>query len=116
MKVRNLPKLKNWSLSIGIIIILLYLILSLVESEHKFVSFIVLIPVLIWPYVAYKHERQAGIMAFVVGSITIVWFVIDFLFLRADRLYWHIPMFLLIAPLPAFLLGWIFLYYSKNKK
>ncbi len=112
----RLNRLKNITLSISIILILLYLILSLIESGSKLVSILILLPVLIFPYIAWKYEKQASIIAFLIGFITIIWFAVDFIFLRIQRQYWHIPLFLLIAPLPAFIVGYIFWFLSKKRK
>jgi len=111
----KLNRLKNITLSISIIIILLYLVLSLIESESKLITVLILLPVIIFPYISWKYEKQAAVMAFVICGITIVWFAIDFFFLRIQRQYWHIPLFLLIAPIPAFVVGYIFWFIYKNK-
>ncbi|MBD3354970.1 hypothetical protein GF361_03215 [Candidatus Woesearchaeota archaeon] len=112
----RLDRLKNITLSISIIVILLYLTLSLIESESKLVSIMILLPVIIFPYIAWKYEKQASIISFLIGSITMIWFAIDFIFLRIQRQYWHIPLFLLIAPLPAFIIGYIFWFIYKKRK
>ena len=112
---KKLRQLKNSALAVGAIIILLYLILGLIESRSKLITFIILLPVLAWPYIAYKYEKQAAIMAIVIGSILILWFIIDFFVLRIQRQYWHIPVFILIAPLPAFVLAWMLLRYDELK-
>jgi len=112
MKLKNI---KKTVLIIGSIIILLYLVLGLIESQSKIITFFVLIPLLAWPYIVWKKELAAAIFSFTVGWITILWFLIDFLFLRTERLAWHIPVFILIAPLPAFVLGYMLWYYAKKK-
>ncbi|MBR9691337.1 hypothetical protein GOV06_00980 [Candidatus Woesearchaeota archaeon] len=113
---RNLMCLKNSAVVIGSAVILLYLVMSLIESTSKLVSFTILLPVLIWPYVAYKQEKNASIMAFIIGAIVVIWFIIDFAFLRIERLYWHIPLFILIAPLPAFVMSYMLGHYHNIRK
>ena len=108
--------LKRIILNIGTAIILLYLILVLIESQNRIISFIILIPILIWPYLAYRYEKQAAIFAFMIGIIVMVWFAIDFNFIRTEKIFWHIPVFLIIAPLPAFVLAWLLLVFMKKKR
>ena len=107
MMLRTYKKLKNISLIIGAVIVLLYLVLSLIESSAKLFALIVLTPIIIWMLIAIKHEREAAIMANLTGVIIIIWFIIDYTILRYERLWWHIPVFILIAPLPAFAIGYI---------
>jgi hypothetical protein len=113
---KGLKILKNTVLAAGSIIILLYIILALIESTTKIISIIILLPIAVWPFIAMKNARQASIMATTIGAITIIWFIIDFVVLRAERVYWHIPLFLLIAPLPAFALGYLMWLYAEHMK
>jgi hypothetical protein len=113
--VKRLLCLKNITLIIAAIIILLYLILGLIESAMKLLPVIVLVPILFWIFIAFKYERQASVMAYMIAGITILWFVIDFAFLRTQRVYWHIPMFILIAPLPAIAAGYILQFYANKR-
>ena len=114
--VKKLNYLKNTTLVIASIIILLYLILSLIESTAKLITLLILLPVIIWAFIAWKYPKQAAIMAFLIAFVTIIWFAIDFLLLRTQRVYWHIPIFILIAPLPAIIVGYIlWFYYDKRK-
>jgi hypothetical protein len=113
--ISALRKLKNITLAIGTVIILLYLILSWSESITKIIPLIILIPVLVWPFLAWHDARQAYIMALTIGIITIIWFIIDFFVLRIHQEYWHIPVFILIAPLPAFILAYMMWVYHKHE-
>ena len=112
MELRNLKKTVLIS---GSIIIFLYILLGLIESRSRFVTLIILLPLLAWPYIIWKYELDAAIFSFAIGCITIIWFAIDFVILRAERIAWHIPVFIIIAPLPGFLLGWMIWDYAKKK-
>ena len=112
MKLKNI---KKTALIGGSIIILLYLILGLIESTSKISTFFILVPLLVWPYIVWRYEPEASIFSIAIGCITILWFVIDFLILRAEMVFWHVPVFVLIAPLPAFLIGWMLWNYSEKR-
>ncbi len=107
--------IKNTAIGIGSAVILLYFILGLIEGRSKVITVLLLLPLFAWPYLAYRYEKYAIRMAIAVGIIAIIWFAVDFIFLRIERFYWHIPVFILIAPLPAFTLAWMLWSYRKKQ-
>ena len=113
MKEKGKKRLKYSAIIIGTIIVLLYFVLSLIESSEKVIAVLILLPVLVWPYVAYKYTRQAAVMSFVIAAVAVIWFAIDFLLIRTHQQLWHIPLFIVIAPLPAVVLGWMLLVSTK---
>ena len=109
--------LKVFAILFGSIFCLMHYVFTVAEAgDWWWAAAIILIPLLIWPFIAWRWENVGAWIAFIFGIILIGITIADIVVNNSSASLRGIIGFIVIVLLPFVLSGGLLLYSTKKKK